>query len=98
MLSRNGTKAKTVLFTIGQTVMTPGARDTFTMEELLLCLRRHATGDWGDMDKEDQRQNDAAVRYGNDRVFSAYQLGDRRLWIITEYDRSSTCLLLPEDY
>ncbi len=32
------------------------------------------------------------------RLFSAYDTPEGRLWIITEADRSSTCVLLPEEY
>lgn len=42
--------------------------------------------------------NDHAVRAG-ERAFSAYLLASGvKLWIITEADRSSTCVLLPEEY
>ena len=34
-----------------------------------------------------------------DRILSCYQVGDgRRIYIITEADRSSTCVMLPEEY
>jgi len=34
-----------------------------------------------------------------DRLLSAYRLRDgSKVWIITEADRSSTCILLPEEY
>ena len=56
------------------------------------------TGDWGEMDAEDRAANDAALVYGQ-RVMSAYTTPKGvKLWVITEADRSSTCLLLPEDY
>ena len=33
------------------------------------------------------------------RIFSAYHLDDgTKIWIITESDRSSTCVLLPSEY
>jgi hypothetical protein len=36
------------------------------------------------------------------RLFSSYHydpaIPDGKVWIITEADRSSTCILLPEDY
>ena len=42
--------------------------------------------------------NDEAVRDGS-RLLSAYPTpaGDR-LWVITEADRSSTCVLTPDEY
>jgi hypothetical protein len=62
-------------------------------------LRRHISGDWGDLDDCDRRQNDAALLSGEDRLFSSYQVApDLKLWIITEWDRSVTTLLLPSEY
>ena len=54
-------------------------------------------GDRGDVDADDRRANDRAVRAG-DRVLSAYQTAVGRVWLITEWDRSATTLLLPEEY
>ncbi len=62
-------------------------------------LQRHLSGDWGEMDTHDSRLNDAAVRSGEDRIFSAYRTSaGEKLWAITEWDRSSTTLMLPEEY
>jgi hypothetical protein len=42
--------------------------------------------------------NGLAVTHG-ERILSAYALSDgTRIWVITEADRSSTCILLPEEY
>jgi hypothetical protein len=61
-------------------------------------LDRHLSGDWGDLDAHDYRENERALRSGA-RLFSAYAVSPlNTLWIITEADRSSTCLLLPSDY
>ena len=61
-------------------------------------LIRHANGDWGDVCKEDWKSNDEALKNGL-RLLSEYKLpDDRRIWIITEWDRSATTLLFPEDY
>jgi hypothetical protein len=62
-------------------------------------LDRHVQGDWGDLDDEDRKLNDEALVDGS-RIFSAYILkdGHTKIWCITEADRSSTCLLLPEEY
>ena len=61
-------------------------------------LARHAQGDWGDLNIDGKKHNDAAVQHGG-RVFSAYDLGDGdEFWIITEADRSKTTILLPTDF
>jgi hypothetical protein len=63
------------------------------------CLRRHLHGDWGDLSDNDRRQNNAALKSGEDRLFSSYEVSpDLKLWIITEWDRSVTTLLLPSEY
>ena len=89
-----------VLFPLGQTVATPGALEALQRagDSPAKFLDRHVTGDWGDCGKEDAALNDLAVKDGS-RVFSVYHTADgTKLWVITEADRSSTCILLPEEY
>jgi hypothetical protein len=88
------------LFPLGQVVATPGAlqalREAGQRPEAF--LNRHIVGDWGDLDDFDRRQNDRAVHQGL-RLLSAYRTKRGvRLWVITEWDRSATTLLLPEEY
>ena len=67
-------------------------------EELQGLIRRHISGDWGDLDEEDKQENQSSLERGS-RIFSAYNVSeDLRVWVITEADRSSTTCLLPEDY
>ena len=55
-------------------------------------------GDWGEVCAEDTQENDLSVDHGF-RILSAYTLSTRvKVWVITEADRSSTCILLPEEY
>lgn len=88
-------------FSPGQVVMTIGI-DALVQQGWLNpspYLRRHLSGDWGDLDEGDRQQNDAALKSGEDRLFSSYQVApDLKLWIITEWDRSVTTLLLPSEY
>jgi hypothetical protein len=61
-------------------------------------LLRHGAGDWGEVDAEDRKANDAAVKEGT-RILLVYTLNTGvRIWLITERDRSVTTVLLPEDY
>ena len=88
------------LFSPGAVVATPTALEAFeaAKEDPSVYLRRHLSGDWGEMDEFDKQQNEDALT-DSARVFSAYVLGNgTRIWLITESDRSSTCLLLPSDY
>lgn len=67
-------------------------------EEGLRLLSRHVRGDWGDVPPEDARENALSVREGF-RILSSYETaGGERVWIISEADRSSTCILLPSEY
>lgn len=88
---------RTARFSLGQTVITANASLRLKTEEVLTALKRHASGDWGDLCPEDSLANDDALQHGG-RLFSAYGQGDSRFWIITEADRSATTVLLPDDY
>jgi hypothetical protein len=90
----------TTKFALGQVVATPGALEAIkdAGQTPADFLDRHVRGDWGDVSKGDWKLNDEAVKKG-ERVLSAYRtLKGEKLWIITEADRSSTCILLPEEY
>jgi hypothetical protein len=60
-------------------------------------LTLHASGDWGDLDEDDRRENEETLKYGW-RVLSSYPVGEKTIWLIREADRSVTTILLPEDY
>jgi hypothetical protein len=84
-------------FELGTIVATPGAILDFGPVLIAELLCRHAEGDWGEMGTHDNRENERAVREGF-QIFSAYDTPAGRAWVITEADRSSTCILRPEDY
>lgn len=89
-------------FSLGQCVATPGA--LALLEEhgrnYIEFLRRHVSGDWGDCHPSDAKINNAALNPKDpQRVMSVYKITDHdTVWLITEWDRSVTTLLLPEDY
>ena len=92
------TQQATPTFSLGLTIITSNAQETLHPEDVLQALCRHAGGDWGECCPEDAQSNDEALRE-NYRLLSAYR--DRtgsKFWIITEWDRSITTVLLPEDY
>ena len=67
-------------------------------EEPNRYLRRHNGGDWGELDEHDRRENETSLQHGF-RILSSYKLRTGvTIWIITEADRSSTTILLPEEY
>lgn len=87
-------------FTPGRLIMTAGVDTLIRQGRLnpLPYLRRHLRADWGDLCDADCRGNDAALAHG-DRLLSSYQVTpDLTLWIVTEWDRSVTTLLLPSEY
>lgn len=92
-------------FELGKLVMTNGIASLMDKNEYELlfkiglagCIMKHQSGDWGDLCEEDKKENDFAVDNGR-RIFSAYELFGTKIWIITEWDRSVTTILLPEEY
>jgi hypothetical protein len=84
---------------LGRVVATPGALQVLSEagEDLRLLLARHSSGDWGDLDAHDRRENELSLRHGW-RIVSSYPVGERKVWIITEANRSVTTILLPEEY
>lgn len=89
-------------FELGCVVATPGALEVLEASGVspIELLERHCSGDWGSVPSEDARENERSVRDGY-RILSSYPVvdtGEERIWIITEADRSSTCLLLPNEY
>jgi hypothetical protein len=88
------------LLPFGRVVAIPGALEALARagQDAKLFLERHASGDWGQGDEHDRAENDYSLTHGF-RILSTYRsAASEILWIITEADRSSTCLLLPDDY
>ena len=88
------------LFRLGNLYLTPGAIEVLgkSHQDVTELLRRHVTGDWGDLDDEDKQMNQDALDCGA-RIFSAYVIGKgEKVWVITEADRASTTILLPSEY
>ena len=85
-------------FLIGRTVITATALRQLTNLDVLTALTRHSRGDWGDVDDEDWEANERALKEGT-RLLSAYHTAEGvKFWVITEWDRHVTTVLLPEDY
>ena len=84
---------------LGRIVATPAALKALKMagQSPAELLDRHRQGDWGEVDG-DWALNDESLVDGS-RILSAYRTkANVRIWIITEADRASTCLLLPDEY
>ena len=77
-------------FWLGQFSVTEQASQVLDLEDVLICLKRHHTGDWGDLCAEDIAANEYALQNGG-RLFSAYHDPKGvKFWIITEADRKHT--------
>ena len=86
------------LFSLGEVVITHSASDALSNSDVNSGLIRHMDGDWGDVPAADRRLNQQALKSG-ERLMSEYRSSKGvRYWIITEWDRSVTTILLPTYY
>lgn len=87
-------------FPLGQVLLTQGAKEALkeSNQDAFDFLQLHQTGNWGIVGKEDAIENELSLKNGF-RLLSAYKTSkNEKLWIITEADRSSTTILLPNEY
>lgn len=90
-------------FDLGRLVTTAGVH--LAMEEnpafkafVSQSFTRYYMCDWGDTCEENAKLNDDSVDNG-ERILAVYKFNDSMtIWIITEWDRSATTILFPEEY
>jgi hypothetical protein len=99
MSNKSSTNQNLPLFPLGQIVATPALLRHFEQHQIDArhYLKRHVTGDFGDLDDEDEAENRLSIERGF-RILSAYLIADERVWIITEADRSATTLMFASEY
>lgn len=91
-------------FKLGTVVETTGINQTrqndkMFSNEIDKCFARYCNADWSDMEYDDDKaMNDDAIANGNDRIFATYNTSKGKIYIITEWDRSVTTILFPEEY
>ena len=87
------------LFSLGQITATPAVFAHFNEhhQSILPLLRRHVSGDWGELCAEDKAENALSVQQGF-RILSRYIVAGEIVWILTEADRSVTTALFPSEY
>ncbi len=93
------------LFTPGRVVMTFNLQRKLAKaipysweEEVQDMLRRHTSGDWGDLCQSGREIINTAFEK-DAPIFSTYHTSDgTTVWIITEGNRICTTVMLPEDY
>jgi len=85
-------------FPLGRLLATSSAASQLSPEDVAVGICRHASGDWGEVCEDDPASNEEALVEGL-RLMSVYTSSSGiTFWIITEWDRSMTTVLLPEDY
>lgn len=100
----NNQRKRPVLFALGQTYATPAALEVLRVAQIspALLLAEHQAGIWGDLDAEDKRANEQALKSGA-RILSVRKIGQERLYIITDAEndnglRGATAILLCSEY
>lgn len=86
------------MFELGKILLTSGANANLENIEVLQMLDRYIRMDWGELGKEDSKCNDLAVKNNDDRILAKYIVNDKSYYVITEYDRSYTTIMLTEEY
>jgi len=93
-------KKSSVLFPFGEIYLIIGAREALeksnqTPNEF---FAKHQSVNWGLVCEDDRRENELSVKEGY-RILSSHKTSkDVKVWLVTEADRSSTTLPLPEEY
>ena len=87
------------LFEPGIVVKTKAISESIDDKEINIALNRHLSGDFGIILEDSIEMNNEAIRTGNDYILSAYMsTNGKDFWIKTEWDRSVTTVLYPEEY
>ena len=91
-------------FELGQVVMTATINNAIADNEqfakdIVRAVQMYTQADFSDMEyQEDIDMNYEAIKTGNDRIFATYNTCEGKIYIITEWDRSATTILFPDEY
>jgi len=87
------------LFELGQIVTTRTVADDVEPEKIASFIRYHVTMDSSQscLCNEDLDMNKDAIEHG-DRVLSAFMYQGKKVYVITEWDRSYTTVLYANEY
>jgi hypothetical protein len=98
--AKTKTTAGAALFPLGRILITPAAQEAIREAGQLPLefLLRHQSGDWGDLCSEDKRENEFSIANGFLILSKYHTTGGEPLYVITEWDRSVTTILLPSEY
>ena len=89
-------------FKTGAVVMTRGVSDTIEgnsefFNDVMIAFNRYTNCDWGELCAEDKASNEDALKNGY-RLLGKYKTSEGSIYIITEWDRSVTTILFPDEY
>jgi hypothetical protein len=97
-------QAGKLLFELGQVYATPAVLAHLERHEMYpsVLLGPHCHGDYGELDEEDRRANNAALVSGG-RILSVYVVEGQRIYVITDAAdeqgvRLTTTILFPREY
>ncbi|MEJ7929858.1 hypothetical protein WG922_07730 [Ramlibacter sp. AN1015] len=99
-MNHRNTPVKPISFPLGRLTATANLLRHMEQHGIdpLTYLSRHASGDWGDLGKQDKLANDVALVDGT-RILSKYVLPTgEAVYVITEWDRSITTMLFSSEY
>jgi hypothetical protein len=84
---------------LGKTFATTGVTAWAERHEIDLSrlIRRHHCGDWSDLDADDKQANEDALEHGT-RIFSSYLTAGKKIYCISEADRSMTTVMFATEY
>ena len=89
------------MFVTGKTVVTSSIhtemKDGNFEKEILNCLRKYHSKEWGELTIEDKNTNNYAIENG-ERIVGKYTTTQGDIYIITEADRSYTTILFCHEY
>jgi hypothetical protein len=86
------------IFKMGQVLVTYNSMAELNIADIARALARYGNCDWGDSKEEDVESNELAIT-NNEQIFAAYcDKQDMEFFIVTEADRSTTTVTLPNEY
>lgn len=84
-------------FNLRMVACTSAIEKNMSATEIFDMVKRHHSGDWGEMCQEDKELNEEALKTG-ERLHSSYtNTRGEKVWVITEWDRSVTTVLYPDE-
>lgn len=84
-------------FVFGHIFTTPTVNKELSIDQIWSLLEKHGRLEQGELGDEDYQINLRAIENG-DRIFSCFKVQDERYYVITEWDRSVTTVLKPDEY